>query len=152
MYKETFKTTKFIDFKIQKYSLSMTIQYHSDNLILFLSHGKYKCVLSHPMGFPWGWHSYGQACCYRSKPWASAEIFPGDGAKSEFCYHFQVADDKCKRTFTKRFTLFLYHKDNAPCYGNNHKKCVSLAAIARYITIIYTVGNLQIFNAGQGRI
>jgi len=54
MYKETFKTTKFIDFKIQKYSLSMTIQYHSDNLILFLSHGKYKCVLSHPMGFPWG--------------------------------------------------------------------------------------------------
>jgi len=26
MYKETGKTTKFIDFKIQKYSLSMTIQ------------------------------------------------------------------------------------------------------------------------------
>jgi len=26
MYKETFKTTKFIDFKIQKYSLSVTIQ------------------------------------------------------------------------------------------------------------------------------
>jgi len=26
MYKETCKTTKFIDFKIQKYSLSMTIQ------------------------------------------------------------------------------------------------------------------------------
>jgi len=26
MYKETSKTTKFIDFKIQKYSLSMTIQ------------------------------------------------------------------------------------------------------------------------------
>jgi len=37
MYKETCKTTKFIDFKIQKYSLSMTIQYHSDSLILFLS-------------------------------------------------------------------------------------------------------------------
>jgi len=30
MYKETCKTTKCIDFKIQKYSLSMTIQYHSD--------------------------------------------------------------------------------------------------------------------------
>jgi len=26
MYKETYKTTKFTDFKIQKYSLSMTIQ------------------------------------------------------------------------------------------------------------------------------
>jgi len=26
MYKETCKMTKFIDFKIQKYSLSMTIQ------------------------------------------------------------------------------------------------------------------------------
>jgi len=26
MYKETMKTTQFIDFKIQKYSLSMTIQ------------------------------------------------------------------------------------------------------------------------------
>jgi len=36
MYKETCKTTKFIDFKIQKYSLSMTIQYHSDTLVLFL--------------------------------------------------------------------------------------------------------------------
>jgi len=39
MYKETCNTTKFIDFKIQKYSLSMTIQYeyHSDTLILFLN-------------------------------------------------------------------------------------------------------------------
>jgi len=37
MYKETCKTTKFIDFKIQKYSLSMTIQQHSDTLSLFLS-------------------------------------------------------------------------------------------------------------------
>jgi len=36
MYKETCKTTKFINFKIQKYSLSMTIQYHYDTLILFL--------------------------------------------------------------------------------------------------------------------
>jgi len=59
MYKETCKTTKFIDFKIQKYSLIMTIQWHSDTLILFLnlmgntnvcwpipSHGTF------PMGFP----------------------------------------------------------------------------------------------------
>jgi len=54
MYKETCKTTKFIDFKIQKYSVSITIQYHSDTLILFLSHETYKCVLSHPI--PWDSH------------------------------------------------------------------------------------------------
>jgi len=58
MYKETCKTTKFIDFKIQKYSLSMTIQYHSDThsisevvMTWLLPRGKYKCVLSHPI--PW---------------------------------------------------------------------------------------------------
>jgi len=34
MYKETCK--KFIDFEIQKYSRSMTIQYYSYTLILFL--------------------------------------------------------------------------------------------------------------------
>ena len=51
MYKETCKTTKFIDFKIQKYSLSMTIQKHSDSHSISESHGKYKCVLSHPI--PW---------------------------------------------------------------------------------------------------
>jgi len=58
MYNDTCKTTKFIDFKIQKYSLSMTIQYHSDTLFIsevamtwLLSHMKYKGVLSHPI--PW---------------------------------------------------------------------------------------------------
>jgi len=58
MFKETCKTTKFIDFKIQKYSLSMTIQYHSNThsitevaMTWLQSHGKYKCVLSHPI--PW---------------------------------------------------------------------------------------------------
>jgi len=30
------RTTKFINFKVQKYSLSMTIQHQSDTLILFL--------------------------------------------------------------------------------------------------------------------
>jgi len=46
---------------------------------------------------------------------------------------------------------FLYYKENAPCYGNNHKKNASLAAIARYVSIttIYTVGYLQVFNAGH---
>jgi len=59
MYKEACKTTKFIDFKIQKYSLSMTIQKHSDTVILFLSlmgNTNVCCpVPSHwtfPMGFP----------------------------------------------------------------------------------------------------
>jgi len=28
---------------------------------------------------------------------------------------------------------FLYHKENAPCYSNNHKEWVSFAAIAEYI-------------------
>jgi len=66
MYKETRKTTKFIEFKIQKYNQSMTIQYHSGTLIQFLKllwHGY--CLMgntnvcchipSHgmfPMGFP----------------------------------------------------------------------------------------------------
>jgi len=52
MYKETCKTTKYIDFKIQMYSLSMTIQQHSDTLILFLSLMGNTNVC-HPMGsFP----------------------------------------------------------------------------------------------------
>jgi len=54
MYKETCKMTKFIDFKIQKYSLSMTIQYHSDTaavsweiqMCAVPSHGMF------PVGFP----------------------------------------------------------------------------------------------------
>jgi len=28
---------------------------------------------------------------------------------------------QCKWTFTKRL-FFLHYKENAPCYGNNHKK------------------------------
>jgi len=58
MHKETCKTTKFIDFKIQKYSLSVTIQHHSDThsvselgMTWLLSHGKYKSVLG--MTFLW---------------------------------------------------------------------------------------------------
>jgi len=66
MYKETCKTTKFIDLKNQKYSLSMTIQYHSNTLILFLKLLWHGCCLMgnatvcchipphgmFPMGFP----------------------------------------------------------------------------------------------------
>jgi len=58
---------------------------------------------------------------------------------------------QCKRKFTKRFTAStrLQHKENAPCYDNSHKKCVSLAAIAKCsYTIIFTIGYLQNFKAG----
>ena len=39
----------------------------------------------------------------------------------------------------------LHQKENRPCYDGSHKKCASLEAIARYITIIFTIGHLQIF-------
>jgi len=56
---------------------------------------------------------------------------------------------QCKCTLTKRL-IFSTLQENAPCYGNNHKNA-SLAGIVRYINIttIYTVGYLQIFNAGH---
>jgi len=61
MYRETWKTTKFIYFKIQKYSLIMTIQYHSDTLIRFLK------LL---------WHGYclmgnTNVCCHIPSHWDS---------------------------------------------------------------------------------
>jgi len=40
---------------------------------------------------------------------------------------------------------FLNHKEKSPRYGNSRKKCTSLAAIARYIMIIFTTGYLQVF-------
>jgi len=52
--------------------------------------------------------------------------------------------------FHKTLNLY-YTTKNAPCYGNHHKKNASLSAIARDISIttIYTIGCLQIFNAGH---
>ena len=69
MYKETCKTTKFIYFKIQKYSLSISIQYHSDTVILFLK------LL---------WHGYclmgnTNLCC----PVPSHRVFPWDSHRNE---------------------------------------------------------------------
>jgi len=57
---------------------------------------------------------------------------------------------QCKWTFTKHL-IFSTLQENAPRYGNIHKKNASLAAVVRYINIttIYTVGYLQIFNAGH---
>jgi len=40
---------------------------------------------------------------------------------------------------------FLHHKENAPCYGNSRKKWALLAAIVRYIMIIFSIGYLQIW-------
>jgi len=54
---------------------------------------------------------------------------------------------QCKRTFTKRFILFA-QTEVTPFYGNIHKKCTSLAAIARYIAINYKIDYLQMFQAG----
>jgi len=55
---------------------------------------------------------------------------------------------QCKRTFTKRFTLST-KKAIAPFYGNSHKKCTSLAALARpFFDTLYKIDYLQIYQAG----
>jgi len=48
--------------------------------------------------------------------------------------------DRCNANGCSQNTL--------PCYGNSHKKCASLAAIAWFIMIIFTIGYLQIFKTG----
>jgi len=87
--------------------------------------------------------------CLHPWPWASAEIFLG-GQRHHFANSCQVADDAMQSPFTKHFTLStrVHHKENAPCYNNSHKAYGSLKAIARYITITFTIGYLQIFKAG----
>ena len=57
---------------------------------------------------------------------------------------------QCKCTFAKHIshTTRLHHKENALCYNNDHKKWSSLATIASYILISFTIGYLQIFKAG----
>jgi len=78
MYKDTCKTTKFIDFKIQKYSPSLTIYYHFDTLFLYLKflwHGY--CLIWNtnvcchipspgmfPMGFPTGMTFLWTSLCF----------------------------------------------------------------------------------------
>jgi len=54
---------------------------------------------------------------------------------------------QCQRTFTKRFTHST-QKEIAPFYGNSHKICISLAAVAKYIAISCKIDYLQIFQAG----
>jgi len=60
---------------------------------------------------------------------------------------FRLQKMQCKRSFTKPFTLST-QKEISPFYGNSHKKCTSLAAIARYVTISYETNYLQIFHEG----
>jgi len=70
-------------------------------------------------------------------PLASAEIFPGGDNVDILLMLFRLKTMQCKRTFTQRFTHST-QKEIAPFYGNNHKKCTSLAAIARHFEISYT--------------
>jgi len=56
---------------------------------------------------------------------------------------------RCNANGCSQNTLpFIHHKENAACYGNSRKKYTSLAAIARYIMIMFTTGYLQIFKTG----
>jgi len=52
--------------------------------------------------------------------------------------NFQLLDNVCVLYCSLLYVLS-YH---------SYKKCASLVAIARYITIIYTIGYLQIFKVG----
>jgi len=54
---------------------------------------------------------------------------------------FRFKTMQCKRTFTKFFPIL--HKKIAPFYGNSHKKCISLAAIARHFEISYTSADFK---------
>jgi len=83
-------------------------------------------------------------CIYQWTQRASKYFFPGE-TTSAFTLPF-LGCYRCNANGCSQNTLpFLHHKENAPCYGNSRKKCASLAAIARYIMIIFTIGHLQIF-------
>jgi len=41
-------------------------------------------------------------------------------------------------TRSRNILPFLHDKENSPCYDNSHKKCFSVATIARYVAIILT--------------
>jgi len=55
---------------------------------------------------------------------------------------------QCKWTCTKCFYLSTLQR-KCPVLRQESQKCASLTAWARYITIIYTIGYLQIFREGQ---
>jgi len=72
-------------------------------------------------------------------------FFQGDNV-ALFITLFRLLAYRCNVNGCSQNTLpFLHHKENAPCYGNSRKKSASLAAVVRYIMIIFTIGYLQIF-------
>jgi len=74
--------------------------------------------------------------------------FSRGGNVDKILTFFRLLAMQCKRTFTKRFALSA-QKEIAPFYGNSHKNCILLAAIARYIIAIsYKTDYLHIFQAG----
>ena len=78
--------------------------------------------------------------------WATAEIFPRGGNVNILLLLARLLTMQCECMFTKRFTISTrqHHKNThvTTIYSQN---CASLAAITRYITIIFTIGYLQIF-------
>ena len=65
-------------------------------------------------------------------PWTSAESFPG-GKHQQFAHLFQ-----CEWRSTKRFLISTPQR-KCPMLWQESQKCASLAAIARYIGINYTI-------------
>jgi len=75
--------------------------------------------------------------------WSSAEIFPGVNLNIllilfRFLTNANGPSQSILPFYTKKTALF---------YGNSHKKCTSLAAIARYNAISYKIDYMQIFQA-----
>ena len=64
-----------------------------------------------------------------------------------FAHPFQAANDAMQMEVHETLYLF-YRTSKGPIVSATITKCALLAAIARYITIIYTTGYLQIFKAG----
>jgi len=53
---------------------------------------------------------------------------------------FRLVSMQCKRTFTEHFTLSKPQR-KCPVLRQQSQKCASLAALVRYITIIYILHN-----------
>ena len=85
-----------------------------------------------------------------SLAWASAEIFPGE-QRQHVAILSQVDDDAIK--IYVRETLYPYYtttpQRNCPMLQQRSQKCTLLAAMTRYIPIIFTIGYLHIFKAGH---
>ena len=106
------------------------------------------CIIYIDSMFAFSSHS---SFCYRVHgSYGRPQKFFHRGQRQHFANLLRLMTMQCRCTFTKSFTLTtrLYHKETAPRYNSGHKKCTSLAAIARYIPKIFTIGYLKIFKAG----